>query len=281
MEDAAQRHRLGVAWMVFTSLQFAVMGLWVKLVAAEMPSDEIVFWRSLVTFVVLLPFAMRMGEAFRPRAVRAMVLRGLTGTASMMSYFYAIQRLPLGDAVMISYASPLVVALLSPWVLGERPSSRVWGALLLGFLGVALVAGPKFQADPLGVTAALATALFAGLAYLYVAEASRTERNDTIVLWFAGIAALVTSPFLLPAPTVPSAGVGWTLFGVGLIGLTAQLTMTRAYQYGEAASMSLYGYVTPVAAWALGWLALGEAVTVQGAVGTVLVAVAGGIASRR
>lgn len=281
MGDAAQRHRLGVAWMVFTSLQFAVMGLWVKLVAVEMPSDEIVFWRSLVTFVVLLPWAARTGEAFRPRAVRAMVLRGLTGTASMLSYFYAIQRLPLGDAVMISYASPLVVALLSPWVLGERPSSRVWGALLLGFLGVALVAGPKFQADPLGVTAALATALFAGLAYLYVAEASRTERNDTIVLWFAGIAALVTSPFLLPAPTVPSAGVGWTLFGVGLIGLTAQLTMTRAYQYGEAASMSLYGYVTPVAAWALGWLALGEAVTVQGAVGTVLVAVAGGIASRR
>jgi drug/metabolite transporter (DMT)-like permease len=209
------------------------------------------------------------------------VLRGVTGTGSMACYFLAISRLPLGDAVMISYASPIVVALLSPWILGERPVPGLWGALGLGFAGVALVAGPRFEGDALGVGAALATAVFAGLAYIYVRESARTERSDTIVFWFCGIGSMITAPTLWPSPTIPSVSGQLALLGVGLLGLLAQLAMTRAYALGDAATISLYSYLTPVFAAGLAALTLGEPVGWRTIAGTALVAAAGAWASSR
>jgi drug/metabolite transporter (DMT)-like permease len=278
---ASTSRSAGPLMMALSSLLFALMGLLVKVATREVPSGEVVFWRSFVSFVALVPFALADARVWRASTWWPLVLRGVTGTGSMACYFLAISRLPLGDAVMISYASPIVVALLSPWILGERPVPGLWGALALGFAGVSLVAGPRFEGDALGVGAALATAVFAGLAYIYVRESARTERSDTIVFWFCGIGSVITAPTLWPSPTIPSVSGQLALLGVGLLGLLAQLAMTRAYALGDAATISLYSYLTPVFAAGLGAWTLGEPVGWRTLAGTALVAAAGAWASSR
>jgi drug/metabolite transporter (DMT)-like permease len=69
---------------------------------------------------------------------------------------------------------------------------------------------------------------------------------------------------------------GWlVLAAIGVIGLVAQLMMTRAYALGDAATISVYGYLTPVFAALGGLLWFGEPLTPQVLIGTGLVAVAG------
>lgn len=268
----------GPMWMATSSLFFAGMGLLVKVVSESLPAGQVVFWRSAVATACLIPWALRDPGVWRPKAWGPLVARSLSGVLSMLCYFTAIGRLRLGDAVMISYASPLVVALLSPTILGERPSRGLWLGLLLGFGGVALVAGPSFSGDPVGVAAAVATAVFAGTAYVYVRVASRTERSDTIVLWFSALSALLFFPAAVAAP-VPT--TLWpALVGVGVLGVGGQLTMTRAYAVGEAATVAMWMYLTPVLAYLLGLGLLDEAVSWRGLVGTVLVALAGAVARR-
>jgi drug/metabolite transporter (DMT)-like permease len=280
MSDARAPELRGPLLMIVASTLFAGMGLLVKLAAMDVPASHIVLWRNVFSVLGMIPLVLRSPAILRPSRFGPLVVRALTGVGSMFCYFTAIDRLPLGDAVMISYASPLVVAMLSPWLTGEPWRRGIWPALLVGFLGVALVADPTLQGDLLGVAAACATAVLAGLAYVYVRIATRTERNDTIVFWFCAISAIVflPAPWVQPAAYTPTTWL--TLAGTGAIGLVAQLAMTRALSMGEASRIALYGYVTPVIAYGAALLVLGEPVGWRGLAGTAMVAVAGLMAAR-
>jgi drug/metabolite transporter (DMT)-like permease len=268
----------GPVLMVLASALFAAMGLLVKVAAEGATPAQTVFARNLVALAVVLPLAVHRGARIRGVNRRALVLRALLGVTSMACYFTAISRLRLGDAVLITYTNPLFVALYSPWALGEAPRKGLWSALLVGLLGVGLVADPRFAGDGWGLVAAWATAALAAGAYVQVRIATRTDDGMTIVLWFSAIATALAAPSLwfgLPEPRVWAA-----LAGVGALGLAAQLLMTAAYAATEAAAVSLYTYATPVFAYLLGAAALGEPLTWRGMAGTALVAVAGVLAAR-
>jgi drug/metabolite transporter (DMT)-like permease len=73
-----------------------------------------------------------------------LVLGGTIGYASISSYFFASQRLPLADATTLTFLAPLVAACLSPWVLGERPGVAVAVTIPACLSGVLLVTQPPF-----------------------------------------------------------------------------------------------------------------------------------------
>lgn len=261
--------------MILASVLFAAMGLLVKVASAEVSTGQVVLWRNAVSCAAMLPWALADRRRVALTLPGPVILRSLSGVASMFCYFTAISRLHLGDAVTLSYASPVLVALIAPRVLGERPPPGLWPALGLGFVGVALVAQPAFEGDPLGVAAGVATAVLAAVAYVYVRVATRTESSGAIVFWFSAVSTLAATPSLAMGSAWPAPGMVAALVGVGLLGLFAQLAMTRAYAAADAAVVSLYSYATPVLAYALGLVALGELPSVGGVAGVALVALAG------
>jgi drug/metabolite transporter (DMT)-like permease len=266
--------------MLLASAGFASMGLVVKVLAADVPPAEMVAWRSAISGVLVLLIALRTRANLRPVNVRMHLVRGLVGVGSMICYFTAIARLPLGDAVLVTYASPLAVALLSPWTVGERPSARTWGALVAGLAGVALVAAPSGAHDQFGVGCAVAAAFFASCAYLSVRVLTRTDGTLAIVFWFSVLATLFASVSFADGvhPIGPSEAVD--LLVVGALGVVAQSALTRAYAVAEAAQVSVFAYATPVFAYALSLLVLGEIPSVTSVVGALIVIVAGGVVAR-
>lgn len=210
-----------------------------------------------------------------------LVTRSLVGLASMYAYFFAISRLKLGDAVLLTYLSPLLVASMAPFVLGEKAPWMVWLALGVGFAGVAVVEEPTGNVAGLGLLAGLASAFLAAGAYVSVKVLSRTDTTSTIVLWFSGIATLVSAvqvaaggSWVTPAPPAVAA-----LVGVGLFAATAQFLMTRAYSVAAAARVSVFGYATPVIAYLLGQALLAEPIGWRGAIGCGLLVMAGALAT--
>jgi drug/metabolite transporter (DMT)-like permease len=266
--------------MLLASLGFAGMGGLVKFVANHgVPAAQIVVWRSAITAVCVGIWAWRDGVSLRPVNPRMHLVRGLVGVGSMGFYFTAIGRLPLGDAVLLTYLSPLLVAAMSPWVAGERPSRRVWAALGVGVLGVAAVVGPAGSTDPIGVGCALLAAFFAADAYLAIRVLSRTDHPLTIVFWFSVIGTIGGSlSFLLGVvPLHPPELLG--LVGVGLLGTLAQWALTQAYASAPAAQVSVYAYATPVLAYGVGLATLGEVPHGSSVLGAAVVVLAGWIAA--
>lgn len=267
--------------MLAAATLFAVMGAFVKIAAADLPASQLVLWRNLVAALIMLIPALRDRSRWRVRGWPALLARSGFGVVAMFCYFQAISRLPLGDAVLLVYASPIFVALGSPWALGEPARPRIWIGLVLGFAGVALVADPRFSPDVVGAAFGLAAAVLSAAAYISLRFATRTDRNSTIVLWFSVLCVILSAPALWPQPVLPASASGWwPVVAVGLAAVGAQLMMTRAYAVGEAARIALFSYATPVLAYLLGWAVLGEVVHTRGLIGTALVATAAWIARR-
>jgi drug/metabolite transporter (DMT)-like permease len=261
--------------MLWASLGFAWMGLLVKEVSTTVPTSQVVAWRTLLTALVVAAVALARGASLRPTNVGMQLVRALVGLASMTCYFFALGRLPLGDAVLITYLSPILVALWSPWGAGEVVPRGVWGASALGLLGVGLVARPSGATDWLGLGAALLAAVFAALAYLSVRVLTRTDRPDTIVFWFSAVGAAVSAVSFAPGVVLPDVLTAAELVAMGLLGAFAQHFMTRAYARGNAAAVSVYSYATPVFAYGLGFLFRHELPPLTSLVGAACVVAAG------
>lgn len=281
MTDAPDRPLLGAAYMLGASVAFAALGAVVKVAATHVPSVEIVFWRSLFSAAFVAVGAAAAGASLRPTNLRMHGVRAAVGVASMACYFEAIARLPLGDAVLITYLSPLLVALASP-LLGERPPPRIWGALAVGLVGVALVAGPAGADDPVGLGCAFAAAFFAAGAYLSVRQLTRTDPPTGVVFWFGVFGAALMSPALAWGGGVHLGveGALVEMLAIGLLGAVAQTLMTRAYSVAAAARVSVVQYSTPVFAYALGLWVLGDPPSTWGIAGAALVALAGALSTR-
>lgn len=118
------------------------------------------------TFVVLLLVAVLFRrDALRPPPGRLgvlMVLHGLIGVAALQwTYFVAIDRLPVGMALLLEYQAPILVALWARFVQHEQVRRRMWLGLALAWGGLAAATGiwRGLELDGIGILAGLGAAV--------------------------------------------------------------------------------------------------------------------------
>jgi drug/metabolite transporter (DMT)-like permease len=243
----------GIAFMVFSVALFASMDAMIKRAAEDYPTGQIVFFRNALAFVPVLLFLARAGGLGSLRTTRlgGHLVRGLTGVASMFFFFLALGLLPLADAIALGMSGPIFLTALSVPLLGEKVGVRRWSAVIVGFIGVLVMVRPGSGVfDPAALTA-LAGAFFYALAMVAIRRLSRSEPPGAIVFYFTLFAAavgLLTLPlaWVAPgwvAPWIAPDTVGWLmLVGIGLIGGTAQLTLTYAFKLAPVAVIAPFEY---------------------------------------
>lgn len=249
-------------WMIAASALFACMGVCVKLGASLFSSAELVFYRGAIALAGLWGFVLLRRLTLATPHWRAHLWRGLTGSISLVLYFYAISVLPLATAVTLNYTSPLFLALILTVWAGERVRASLYLALALGLCGVVMLLRPSFAAEQwLGGLAALASGAGAGMAYFNVRQLGRLgEPEWRTVFYFSLTATLVGLPWLLASPGLHAlTGNGAVLvLGVGGFGALAQLAMTRAYKRGSTLVSASLAYSTVIFASLFGALIWGE-----------------------
>lgn len=221
----AASERRGILILGAAALLFSLFSLTGKAVSDEISASEMVVIRSAIICPVLAIWARRLGQPWIGKRRGALFLRGFFGSIALFAYFTALKRLPLGDTVLIFQAHPLVVAALSPWILGERNGRLQWALLGVSVLSVGLVVGPTGAGDWVGRLAALTSCLMASFAYLLVRFLRRTEPVFTIAVSFPAVSFLMFAPpFFLRLP-----GFAWVwpdardwIF-LGAMSLTASL----------------------------------------------------------
>ncbi len=237
-------------WMIVASLLFACMGVCVKLGSAYFSTGELVFYRGFVGLLLMALLARWQGISYRTPHWRRQLSRGLSGTGSLMCYFFALGALPLATAVTLNYTSPLFVALLLALWFREPVGRSLFGAVALGFIGVVVLLQPTLQPDQwLGAVAGLGSGIIASLAYINVRELGRLgEPEARTVLWFSLVTSLLGLPWALASGALHGLSFEGAaiLLGVGIFGGCAQLAMTRAYRYGKTVVAANLSYSTVI-----------------------------------
>jgi len=273
--------RQAAGLLMGSSLLFALAGAAVKVASASVPNVMVVFLRSLFGLLALVPLLVHGGiDELRTPYPRQQVTRALAGLAAMYCFFYAIAHLPLAEAMMLNYSSPMWIPFIA-WIwLGEPLNRRIGWAVATGFVGVGLILKPGIGFFSPAALVGLASGVMTATAMVAIRGLARFEPTIRIVFYF-GIVCSIASffPALLdwraPSPS------GLALLGlVGVLTTSGQLLLTRAYSLAPAARIGPFTYSTVVFAAILGWALWGEVPDLLSLVGALLVALAGVLAIR-
>ncbi|MFH5925599.1 DMT family transporter [Roseomonas xinghualingensis] len=245
-----------------------------RLVVLEWPP----FWALAYRFVLTAPLLLALAWITRSRwpareDLGRVVLMGLLGTGGYLAFsWWAMSLVPSGLVALITASTPLVVALGEAVFLGRRPSAGVWTGLVLGWAGVAVLAGarlagqiggPQGMGEALGVLLALLGAVSQAAGLLAFAPA-----RARVDLWSASAGQSLVSAMLLLGMAVamegapPTSGSTQVWFGliysvtvVGVGGYGLLFVMLRRFPASTAAALQL---LAPPVAAVIGWAGLGE-----------------------
>ncbi len=234
----ADRPLTAALWMSGSITAFSAMAIAGRAVAHRHDTFEIMTWRSLVGFILVLLVAGSMGRLREVRTDRlgSHLVRNLFHFTGQNLWFWALTMIPLAQVFALEFTSPIWVILLSPLVLGERLTAMKAAAAAMGFAGILIATRPDFTALQPGMIAAAASAVCFAATSLMTKALTRGESIVSILFWLTlmqfclGLALAGWDGVLrLPdARTLP-----WLAL-IGLAGVTAHTCLTTALSLAPA-----------------------------------------------
>ena len=228
-----------------------------------------------LTFGLLLAWAAGVRLVlWRPRALW---VRSLAGSTSLVLTFYALTRLPAADVLTLSNTFPIWIAILSWPLEGVAPGPAVWLAACCGVGGVYLIQQPTFDEAGRASLFALGAAFFSAIAMLGLHRIREVDPR-AIVVQFSLVASLVCIGAVLTAPvtlaeanTIGGPALGMML-GMGLSATVGQVFLTKAFAAGPPTKVAVVGLAQIVFALLLDVFLQGHGIGMLKVVGIALVA---------
>jgi drug/metabolite transporter (DMT)-like permease len=273
----------GALFLTLAGFFLALMGALVKAVSAELSNAMVVFLRNFATCLFVFPqlfLGPGLKKGLKTDHFFLHFLRCVSGLAAMYAYFYALRVLPLGEAVLLSYTSPLLTPIVARiWLKEPLGGLHVTGGIL-GFLGILFILRPGFHEIHPAALVALVSAAFAAIAMATVRKMGTTEPPFRVVAWFSILATFFSAPAALSVWETPSLGLAGLFFCLGALGFVAQLCLTCGYGMAPSARIGPFTYTTVFFASILGVLLWGELLHPLTLLGGGLIVVGGMVAGR-
>lgn len=266
----------GALLMIVSGLLFSCMGALIKYLSMQLPNEMVVFFRSAMGLLALLPWVWRRGfSQLKTQRLRGHLMRGFAGLGAMYCYFYAIAHMPLAEATLLNYSTPLFVPFIAVLWLHEKIARKLWLAISVGFIGIILILKPGLDLfTPVALIGA-ASGMLAALAMVSIRRLTHSEPSLRIVFYFSVVCTVGSAIPLFWRWQTPNPSLWLLLLLLGAVASLAQLLLTRAYSHAPAAEVGPFSYSTVVFAAMLGWLFWGEVMDKLSFVGTILVCLAG------
>lgn len=234
----------GVLCLILSAVAFSLMSLFVRL-AGDLPTFQKAFFRNLVA-TIAGAVALAKSKSFKMKkgSLPTLLLRSIAGTVGIVGNFYAIDHMNISDASILNKLAPFFSVIFSIIILKERTGWKDWLFVILAFIGAVFVVKPSTEiATSLPALVGVLGGLGAGLAYTFVRKLGQQgERKAYIVFFFSAFSTIV----LLPLMLVNYQPMEWQqllfLLLAGCMASCAQFSVTAAYTFAPAKSISAYDY---------------------------------------
>lgn len=268
---------------------FSVMDAAMKGLSLSIGLFNALFWRAMAGSLLGLALMLLTRQRWPHLTVlRLHMLRGTVVAVMASLFFWAIMRMPLAEAIALSFIAPLIALYLAALLLKERIGRRAIGASLLGLIGVAVILSGRMRGSYdanalLGAGAVLLSAVL--FAWNLILQRQQAQLASPIeVAFFQHVVMLaVFSLFAVLAqemPIVPAAP-SWALVLLSAtLAFTSLTALAWAYARAEAQRLIPVEYTAFLWAAIIGWLAFGERLTLTTLAGALLIVVGCLIASR-
>ena len=256
----------------FSACCFAVMAVCIKIASSELPAVQLVFLRSIIGLVIILPIVLPRGINYiKTPVLHLHMFRGLISICAMTCFFYAISNVGLSESTLLNASSPLFIGLLAMPVLKEKITPRSVIALVVGFIGVCFILKPGTALFTFAALIGLCSGLFIACAKILVRYMANTEPVMRTVFYFSIFSTIYSSILMIWFWQTP------TMFDVSIMVIAAicatggQTLLTYSFTHNEAVTVAPFTYVTVMMATIFGWIGWNELPDIGSSIGAVLI----------
>lgn len=265
---------------------FSLMDAAMKDLSIALGAYNAVLWRNLAGCLIAGALFVATGQSWPSRSnLRLHLWRSFIVAGMAVSFFWAIARLPLAEAIGLSFIAPVIALYLAAILLGEKIGREAILASVAGLGGVAIILFGKFsghysQDAFWGAIAVLFSAVL--FAYNLILARQQAQAAGPIEIAFfqnlltASVLALAAPWFLAPFVTAKAP----MLVTAAVLAIVSLLLLSWAYARAEAQILIPVEYTAFVWAAGFGWLFFDEPVTATTLIGTALIVGGSLIAAR-
>lgn len=266
----------GILFMLSGCLLLTAGDALMKSLVAGLPVGQTVGIRAVFALATVLVIAALTGGADRlkTRSTGNVLLVGGLLVFNLFVFPVSLRYMPLADAIILAYTSPIWVVILAPFLLRERVGWRQWIAVLVGFAGACLVVKPGAGLH-WAVLLPLVVALSVGLRDIATRRIAASEHALAIV-FHANLLTIAVGLMTLPWGWDDIRPRQWTQLAIAGVFLSvAQVLMIEGFRRVEASVLSTFKYSSILFAAAFGYLFWGELLDLPALLGTLLIVSSG------
>ena len=238
---------------------FSIMNIFIRKAAENLHVLEVVFFRNLLAFILMLPILKSTGlVAIKMNNTKLFFLRGFFGAIGMVAGFTSLTLIPLAQATAISFSKPIFITIGATIFLGEIIKARKIAAIIIGIIGMLIIVQPGVNSFSFGIILAIFGALAHSLNALIVKKLTLTDTPQAIVTWMVIILIPIT---FIPAITVwewPSFETWLYLWGIAIVGTLAHFLWTKSYSMADITSLEPIAFIKLPIMALIGWMIFSE-----------------------
>jgi S-adenosylmethionine uptake transporter len=233
--------------------------------------------RSVFGLALAAPLWLSAGTGWPAAAtVRLHVLRGVVVTGMSFTFFWGLTRLPLAEAIAISFIAPLAALYLAAIMLGEKIGKGAVVASLMGLVGVVVIAAERMDgnaspASGWGIASVLVSSMLYAVNLVLQRKQALVAKPAEVSAFHQAVVLLclaLFAPWFLNRP-----GLDATLLSAGaaLLSVVGMLVFTWAYARAETQALAPLEYSGFLWAGLFGWLFFREPITLPTLAGAALI----------
>ncbi len=257
MSALKQNLWLAVGFASLNAVMLASMSMFAKLLAQYFGPVEVTFFRNFISLVALVGWLFFAHKFFVLKTNRpwAHLFRGIIGTAGITLGMWAVSLMSLAETTVLLFTSPIFTLILSMIFLKECVGRYRIGAIILGFIGVVVIANPfagDLQIPLLGLAVGLGWGFCSGSVDTTLRWMGNTENAVTTTFYFMLFGSIITAlhwPFASYDDASFSLPAIWTILGLGGAGLISLLAKSQSFRLGEASVIAPIMYTMII--WSL------------------------------
>ncbi len=252
---------LGIGLMIGAMLVLPFLDVVAKFLGQQdVPVIQIVWARLFFGLLMTAPLVWKIDGARNLIPQRPLVhtARAVLLVTATTLFFWALKFQSIADTLAIFFVQPLVITMLSPFVLGEKVGLRRWLAVAVGFMGTLIIIRPGFQSLNPGVFMALGAGTSLALYMLITRRIAGGTSAMTTTFLTSLAGAAITSVAVVFVWQTPTPQQWWLFLLLAFIATTGHYLIVRAYDYAEASLLAPLSYTEMIMAVAAGWYFFGD-----------------------
>lgn len=268
----------GIRAMLIAQLLFVSSDSFIKIATSSISAWQFMAVRGGFTIALMIVIVIASGgwRRFLTIVQPLVLFRAVLEAGIAVLFISALANLALGEITVILQATPLILTVLSFWLLAERVTLAAWTSAIVGLGGVVLVVQPDVQGISFAAVLALAAAILAAVRDLVTAQLQANTPSSVVGLATAAMVCALGWAGVPFASWVPMTADLWTAaIGSAVLVSLATLFMIRAFRNVDVSVVSPFRYVVVIFAMGAGAMVFQERPNLHALAGAAVIVLSG------